>query len=259
MVAAKGCPSICFTENPTKFYELPSIHTGHWDPFFAACEEEGLVISIHIGSSGILPMTSEDAPIDIPVTLATMTANQTLMDFLYSDLFVKFPKLKIALSEGGAGWIPYTLDRLDRHAVNQRWTGQRFGPDYLPSECFREHFLACVVSDPAGIHLRDRIGVHNIAIEVDYPHSDSQWPRSPEVFFGDFQDAGVSDEEIERMTWQNAAEFYNWDPFAHQPREELTVGALREQAQHVDLSTTTKETYRARFEAARAEQGAAAP
>lgn len=249
-VAAKGCPSICFTENPTKFYGLPSIHSGHWDPFFAACEEEGMVISIHIGSTGELPTTSEDAPIDIPVTLATMTANQTLMDYLYSDVFVKFPRLKIALSEGGAGWIPYVLDRLDRHAVNQRWTGQRFGPDHLPSQCFREHFLACVVSDPAGLALRDRIGIDNIAVEVDFPHSDSQWPRAPEVFFQDFQDANASDEEIERMTWKNAAAFYAWDPFAHRSREELTVGALRRRAQHVDTSTTTKEEYRARYEAA---------
>ena len=249
-VAKKGCPSICFTENPTKVYQLPSIHSGHWDPFFAACEEEGMVISIHIGSTGELPTTSADAPMDIPVTLATMTANQTLMDYLYSDVLVKFPGLKIALSEGGAGWLPYVLDRLDRHAVNQRWTGQRYGPDYLPSQAFREHFLACVVSDPSGLELRDRIGVRNIAIEVDYPHSDSQWPRAPEVFFEDFESANLSDDEIELMTWKNAAAFYGWDPFEHQSREALTVGALRSRAQHVDTATTTKEEYRARYEAA---------
>ena len=60
-------------------------------------------------------MTSEDAPIDIPVTLATLHVMGPMMDFLYSDVFVNFPGLKVALSEAGAGWLPYTLDRLDRH------------------------------------------------------------------------------------------------------------------------------------------------
>jgi predicted TIM-barrel fold metal-dependent hydrolase len=249
-VAAKGCRSICFTENPSKFYDLPSIHSGFWDPFFAACEDEGTVISIHVGSSGTLPTTSDDAPIDIPVTLATMQTMQPMMDFLFSDTFVKFPGLKVALSEGGAGWIPYCLDRLDRHVRNQLWTGHRYTGELLPSEEFRAHFLACILSDPAGLQLRDRIGIDNIACETDYPHSDSQWPTAPEVFMKDFGDASLSDEEIEKVTWQNAARFYGYDPFAKIPREQLTVGALRAQAKDVDVSTTTKEEYRARYEAA---------
>ncbi|MFN8027472.1 MAG: amidohydrolase family protein [Acidimicrobiia bacterium] len=248
-VAKMGAKSVCFTENPTKFYQLPSIYSGHWDPFFEACVDEGLVISIHIGSSGILPTTSPDAPIDIPVTLATMLGMEQVMDYLYSDTFVKFPDLKIAMSEAGAGWIPYVLDRLDRHAVNQRWTGQRFSEDLLPSQVFREHFLCCMVSDAAGLALRDRIGIDILAVETDYPHSDSQWPHAPEVFMRDFEEAGVTDEEIELLTWKNAARFYDFDPFAVQPREELTVGALRAQATHIDTSTTTKEEYRARYAA----------
>jgi predicted TIM-barrel fold metal-dependent hydrolase len=246
-VAAKGCRAVCFTENPSSHYKLPSLHTGFWDPFFAACEDEGTVISIHVGSSGALPTTSSDAPIDIPVTLATMRTMEPMMDFMFSDAFVKFPRLRVALSEGGAGWLPYVLDRLDRHVQNQQWTGHRFSADLLPSDVFREHFLACIVSDPSGLQLRDRIGVENIATETDYPHSDSQWPHAPEVFMSDFQAAGLSDDEIELVTWRNASRFYDWDPFQHQPREELTVGALRAKATHVDTRETTKEEYRERY------------
>jgi len=249
-VAQKGCHAVCFTENPAAFYKLPSLHTGYWDPFFEACADVGTVISIHVGSSGILPTTSPDAPIDIPVTLATMRTMEPMMDFIFSDVFVKFPTLRVALSEGGAGWLPYVLDRLDRHVQNQLWTGHRFSKDLLPSDVFRKHFLACIVSDPAGLILRDRIGVNNIAIETDYPHSDSQWPFAPEVFHKDFTEARMSDEEIERVSWKNAAEFFNWDPFQDQPREQLTVGALRAQAAHIDTSETTKEEYRARYLAA---------
>jgi predicted TIM-barrel fold metal-dependent hydrolase len=248
-VAAKGVHAICFSENPTKFYDLPSLHSGYWDPFFSACADNGVVISIHVGSAGILPTTSPDAPIDIPVTLATMQTMQPMMDFMFSDTFQKFPRLKVALSEGGAGWIPYTLDRLDRHVLNQLWTGHRFTASYMPSDCFRDHFLSCIVSDLAGLQLRNRIGIDNIAIETDYPHSDSQWPSAPEVFWADFQNAGLDDAEIESVTWKNAARFYDHDLFARVRREELTVGALRARATHVDTSETTKEEYRRRYEA----------
>jgi len=42
--------------------ELPSIHTTHWDPLFAACQETGTVVNVHIGSSSTFPVTSPDAP-----------------------------------------------------------------------------------------------------------------------------------------------------------------------------------------------------
>ena len=81
-----------------------------------------------------------------------------------------------ALSEGGTGWIPYFLDRLDRtYDMHHAWTGQDFG-DRLPSDVFREHILTCFIADPIGLKLRDDIGIDNMCWEQDYPHSDSSWP-----------------------------------------------------------------------------------
>ena len=71
------------------------------------------------------------------------------------------------------------MDRVDRHYVNQRWTRQDFG-DTMPSEVFREHALACFISDPTSLKLYHDIGIDIIAFETDYPHSDSLWPDAPE-------------------------------------------------------------------------------
>ena len=62
-----------------------------------------------------------------------------------------FPDLKVALSEGGIGWIPFYFDRIDRHFENQSWLhgGDDFGGK-MPSEVFREHILACYITDPVG-------------------------------------------------------------------------------------------------------------
>ena len=140
----------------------------------------------------------------------------------------KFPDLKVALSEGGIGWIPFYFDRIDRHFENQAWLhdGDDFGGK-LPSEVFREHILACYITDPSGLLLRDRIGIDIIAWECDYPHTDTTWPESPEFAWKELQDAGCTDEEIHKITWENACRFFDWDPFEHTPKEQATVGALR--------------------------------
>ena len=67
--------------------------------------------------------------------------------------FRKFPKLKIALCEGGIGWIPYFLERIDyTYTHHKAWTGQDFG-DRLPSEVFHEHIITCFIDDPIGVEL----------------------------------------------------------------------------------------------------------
>ena len=66
--AARGVHAVCFSEIPPKL-GLPSIHSGDWDPFFAACEETSTVVCMHIGSSSQMPATSADAPVAVAATL----------------------------------------------------------------------------------------------------------------------------------------------------------------------------------------------
>ncbi len=232
-VAAKGCHSLTFTENPATL-GYPSFHDPYWDPLWRAVCDEGTVVSIHLGSSGKLAVTAEDAPVDVMITLQPMNICQAAADLLWSRVLKEFPAIRIALSEGGTGWIPYFLDRLDRtYDMHRAWTGQDFG-DRLPSDVFREHFLTCFIDDPVGLQLRDKIGIDNIAWECDYPHSDSSWPNPGEDLLA--AAAGVPDAELEKITWQNAARWYSFDPFAHRTRNQATVGALRAEAAGHDVS-----------------------
>ena len=81
---------------------------------------------------------------------------------------------------------------------------------------------------------RDLIGIDNITWECDYPHSDSTWPTAPEKLWASLH--GVPDDDIHKITWQNVQRHFQYDPFKHIPREQCTVGALRAQAKHVDLT-----------------------
>jgi predicted TIM-barrel fold metal-dependent hydrolase len=232
-VAKKGCHSITFTENPVPL-GYPSFHTSAWDPLWKAAVDENVVISIHLGSSGQLAITAPDAPVDVMMTLQPMNICLAAADLLWSRVLKEFPDIRFALSEGGTGWIPYFMDRLDRtYDMHRAWTGQDFG-DRLPSEVFREHFLTCFIADPVGIQLRHLIGMDSIAWECDYPHSDSSWPEAAEELAQ--VTAGVPDDEIHKISWENACRWYSFDPFVTRTREQSTVGALRAEAPGHDVS-----------------------
>jgi predicted TIM-barrel fold metal-dependent hydrolase len=232
-VAKKGCHSITFTENPVPL-GYPSFHTSAWDPLWKAAVDENVVISIHLGSSGQLAITAPDAPVDVMMTLQPMNICLAAADLLWSRVLKEFPDIRFALSEGGTGWIPYFMDRLDRtYDMHRAWTGQDFG-DRLPSEVFREHFLTCFIADPVGIQLRHLIGMDSIAWECDYPHSDSSWPEAAEELAQ--VTAGVPDDEIHKISWENACRWYSFDPFVTRTREQSTVGALRAEAAGHDVS-----------------------
>jgi len=112
----------------------------------------------------------------------------------------------------------------------------------LPSEVFREHFLTCFISDPIGVQLRERIGLDNMAWEADYPHSDSMWPSAPEELGAVFTANDVPDDQVRKMTHENAMRWYSFDPFVHVPKEQATVGALRKQVAGHDVSVMSRGT-----------------
>lgn len=238
-VAAKGCRAVTFSENPEKL-GWPSFHNDHWDPFWRACSEEGTVVCLHIGSSSQLTITSVEAPINVMITLQPMNIVQAAADILWSRVLPEFPDLSIALSEGGIGWVPYFLERVDYvYEHHQAWTGQDL--PMRPSELFRERFITCFIDDAAGLKNRHDVGIDRITWECDYPHSDSTWPHSPERLLSTIEAAAVPDDEIDAMTHANAMRLFGFDPFrVLGGREACTVGALRERARTDGVDTSTR-------------------
>lgn len=241
-LAEKGCHSVTMPELP-HLDGLPSYHDkDYWDPVFAALCEHDTVMNLHIGQGFRVLNLAPDAPIDNLMVLAPSISLIGAQDLLWGPAMRSHPKLKIALSEGGIGWIPFFLDRSDRHYTNQRWLRRDFGGK-MPSEVFREHVLACYVTDKTSLKLRHEIGIDNIAWECDYPHSDSLWPGAPEIVLSELAAVGADDSDINKITWENSCRFLGWDPFARTPREQATVGALRERAKDVDISTRSRKEY----------------
>jgi predicted TIM-barrel fold metal-dependent hydrolase len=232
-IAGKGCHAVTFSENPEKVGHL-SLHSDHWDPFWEACQDSDTVVCLHIGSSSSLLLTATDAPADVMISITPMNAFLALNDLMWTSIFKKFPRIKIAMSEGGIGWIPYALERMDYvYEHHHSWTGADFG-GRRPSDVYRDHIVTCFIDDASGLELRHRVGIDSITWECDYPHSDSTWPHSPELLGKTLN--GIPKDEVDRITHLNAMRVFKFDPFAVRPREQCTVGALRSEASDVDTS-----------------------
>jgi predicted TIM-barrel fold metal-dependent hydrolase len=204
--AAKGAKSISFIEAPHKL-GLPSYHTDHWDPILRACEEADLPLSMHFGSGGMPLGQAPDGDMFISIALFGVNSMNATVDLLFSPMFYKFPKLKVALSEGGIGWIPYILERTDYSWGRHKYWCKING-DKLPSELFREHIYGCFIADQSGLEQRHRIGVDNIMFESDYPHSDSNWPHTRKLLADALAD--VPDDEARKIVELNARTLYHF-------------------------------------------------
>ena len=205
--AERGFRAVSFSEAPEKL-KLPSLHTGHWDPLIRACEDTGTVVCLHVGSSSQAPSTAPDAPPDTIGVLFFGYAMFAAVDWLYSLIPVRFPNLRIAMSEGGIAWVPGLIDRLDHITGYHEMYGTWVDIDMKPSEVFRRNFWFCVIDDTSCLSLRHHIGVNHIMMESDYPHVDTTWPDTQEVVRR--QVDGFGPEETEKICWRNAADLFDW-------------------------------------------------
>ena len=208
--AARGVRAVAFSEIPAVL-GLPSIHSGYWDPLFRACEETHTVVCMHIGSSSKMPVTSVDAPPSVMATLGFINALSSVVDFLWSGVLVKFPKLKLAYAESQMGWLPYVLERIDDVWVDNRGWAQTMHIPEPPSTYFRSNIWMSFFKDQTGIDNRGLIGLDRITFETDYPHSDSTWPDTPEIAAKLLH--GLTDAEVYAICRGNAIDLFELDRF----------------------------------------------
>ena len=126
----------------------------------------------------------------------------------------RFGRLKVALSEGQVGWIPFIVERLDAvwhdRPVYGNLDGRLTKP---PSAYIPGRIYGCVFDDVIGLKLRDQIGIGQIMFETDYPHGDSTWPHSRAVVEKLVAEAGLDERETYLLTRGNAIDCYGLHRF----------------------------------------------
>jgi predicted TIM-barrel fold metal-dependent hydrolase len=204
--AAKGVRALAITENPLPD-GLPGWHDDVWDPMWDALQETDVTVCMHIGSSGSIPMPDPSGPITIPFTLIPFSTMNSLVNLLLSPVLYKFPRLRVVFSEAGIGWVPAVLERVDRMVERNK---HHIAPpgDLKPSEVFHRNMFVCMLDEHFGFANAEHVGVENILVETDYPHSDTTYPQVQKAFDEVF--AGYSSELINAVTYENAERVFNW-------------------------------------------------
>jgi len=211
-VLAKGARALAFSENPTVL-GLPSVHTDHWERLWALVNEAGIPVCMHIGSSSRLVTTSADAPPTVLVSLNGLNSMMAGVDWLLSGIFERHPKIKVILSEGGAGWVPYILERTDKAFHDKRIKpnlsiGQTAKELSIPpSQLFRDHMYVCLVDEYFALRSLRDIPVDNLLWEGDYPHGDGLWPNNRDYLRKAL--AEVPDEDAVKIAETNMRKLLN--------------------------------------------------
>jgi predicted TIM-barrel fold metal-dependent hydrolase len=190
----------------------PALSRPYWDPLWSAVEEAEVPVTLHI-SSGTqkrsLPLEPGQGSPPAVFNTVRPTANFTVLaDLVFSGVLARHPKLRFLSVEGGIGWIGYLVQRADE-VFNKHRHWSKPPIEEKPSFYFRRQIFANFLDDAVGLTCRHHIGVENLMFEVDYPHSDTTFPRSREIVTERFQD--VPEDETRKMLRDNAIRFFDLD------------------------------------------------
>ena len=192
------------------------------DPLFRAIEESGVVLGVHTFPSplamGIDPIDNARSPGDYVersgrgtgriVVSSTFSfileATVWLAQVLLSGLLDRYPRLKMAIFESNATWLPSLLDYCDRLFklyANERKTGAR----RLPSEAF---YQQCMISFEAeeDMVFRQYEKFENIGVwasDVYHPDAAEAWEAIAHM-----RQAEVPATVQEKLMGANARRFY---------------------------------------------------
>jgi len=156
----------------------------YW-PIYRAAVEHGLPIGVHptmdVGNTGPQTGVGWYTSFLEHHTDHSQAMMSQCISLIVEGVFEEFPALKFVLIEGGFGWVPYAMGRLDR-----LYPALRREVPYLkrlPSEYLREHFYFSTqpIEEPLDPeHLHQMLAIvdaeHRMLFASDYPHWDFDNP-----------------------------------------------------------------------------------
>jgi predicted TIM-barrel fold metal-dependent hydrolase len=235
----KGIRGFTLSDKP-ELLGLAELPEPYFEPMWDLFNESGAVVNFHIGSGArredleamrrqsIEPEpTAPGAQQTVPATVNTywrsfgkqrrlavhasqmyMSNVRIIANLCMSDMFDRYPNLKVVSAESGIGWVPFMLESLEFQLDEMVTTvDEHGGTQRRPTDYFREHIYVMFWFEDVGpAKLIEDIGVNNVMVETDVPHPTCLYPGAKEHFA---KVMGHLDPRIRRRVLQdNAAELY---------------------------------------------------
>jgi uncharacterized protein len=182
-----------------------------YEPFWAMAQELSAPVILHeaTGQRRIKANRNRDA-VDLFLTSMQVVheIEETIIEFIFSGILEKFPRLKVVAAEIEIGWVAPMFSRLDKY---YKRLGSRVNSPIVmpPSDYFRRQVYATFIDDSFGVKTYNEIGADNFLWSTDYPHNATSWPRSQETLPKWF--SGVPEADVRKMVLENGSKLFGMD------------------------------------------------
>ena len=198
-------------------------HHPCYDPLWAVCQDLDMPIHFHSGPADSAtyfgswpPVPGEETlrgAMGIYVSEVAWWVARPLTFLIWAGVFELFPKLKVAITEGTAAWVPSYLQLLDQrataHAGNSKLGDFTSHLKLRPSEYFARNVRIGAMAHPQEVEARHEIGLNVLMWGSDYPHPEGSWPETEGRLASSF--TGVPEDERDAILGGNALDFYGFD------------------------------------------------
>jgi len=204
---------------------LPSLADPYFEPFWKACADLGLVLSVHAGHGHpqgkmlrflerisqvgdaddgrdmIKAMQNDEgSPLDLDYIPA-----RAMWTLMLAGVFDRYPTLQLALTEVRADWVPATLAVLNEYLASGETPLKKRPSEYWQSNCW----AGASAIKQSEVRLRHEIGVDRMMFGRDYPHPESTWPNTWDWLRDAL--AGVPEDDVRAIVGENALRCYGLD------------------------------------------------
>ena len=157
----------------------------YFDPFWERVNEAHLSVLYHQGEGGhnaaLAPLWGYEPDPQVFEMSAWQWLNSygdlpiiaALSQLIYDNVFGRFPNLKVASVENGAGWLPYFMSRIDKMrgmGRNGPWIGGQLTE--RPTAIARRHIVVTPYPEDDVEGIVAKVGHEMIAMGSDYPHAE---------------------------------------------------------------------------------------
>jgi predicted TIM-barrel fold metal-dependent hydrolase len=183
----------------------------HYDPLWAEAQDLEMPISLHILTGHSYAKEGVNHGMrhyHDAVNTKLSDAADTLFDLIFFGVLHRFPRLQLVLVENEIGWLPFMLQQWDYYY--RRFREEDPPPmREAPSFYFNRQVFATFFNDPVGAENFRYWGVDNCLWSNDYPHGNSTWPNSRNVF--ERQLGYLPPEAQAKLLRENVAKLYGLD------------------------------------------------
>ncbi|WP_337110447.1 amidohydrolase family protein [Prescottella equi] len=183
----------------------PLYNDDYWEPLWAALEETGLILTIHIGTDGENVLYRGPGGAVLNYVETTYGGQRATTQLIAGGALDRHPNLKVLIAEGGAAWAPFLGDRMNE-GYRQHGMFVRPTLSMPPKEYIYRQVYVSFQHDVTAVAAVTGMGYQNVMFGSDYPHLEGTYGHTQKTLHELFD--GVDDKVRHRITVGAFAELF---------------------------------------------------